>query len=715
MKLLVKLLLPVILISFVFQTQAQNELLTIEDASRMNRDLRPETLRSLQWRGDSDQICWIDKNELVVVDAKSGKEKTLFNLDDLNGALSENNYDSAKYIPSITWLDENRVLFTHNNKIFEFDLLTKKLENKNEYEQGAENTGIDINTFNIAYTKENNLFISKNGKTIPVSYNKDPGIISGQAAHRVEFGIYKGIFWSPKGNYLAFYRQDETMVTDYPLVNINERIAQEEDIKYPMAGMTSHEVTLGIFNPDTETTHFINTGGPAEQYLTCVTWSPDEKFIFIGLLNRDQNHLKLNKYDAQTGELVKTLFEEKDDEWVEPEHELLFLNSHPNQFIWFSEKDGYNHLYLYNTDGQLIKQLTKGEFAVTGYLGSDPEDKKIFYISNEGDPIGRQLFSLDIKSVKKTMLSSVKGSHSGVPSKSGNYIVDTYSSLTENITRTYLLLDSKGKTKQTLLESPDPLAEYSIGETSVFTIKNQENTDLFCRMIKPYDFDPQKKYPVLVYVYGGPHSQLVTDSWLAGGGLFLNYIAQNGYIVFTLDNRGTANRGTEFEQAVFRNLGKAEVEDQMAGIEYLKTLDFIDADRIGVNGWSYGGFMTISLMLKQPETFKVGVCGGPVTDWKYYEIMYGERYMDTPETNPEGYEESSLLNKTQNLAGNLLVIHGTKDPTVVWQNSLLFIENCITNGIDMDYFVYPGHGHGVRGKDRVHLNRKMANYIFDNL
>jgi dipeptidyl-peptidase-4 len=197
--------------------------------------------------------------------------------------------------------------------------------------------------------------------------------------------------------------------------------------------------------------------------------------------------------------------------------------------------------------------------------------------------------------------------------------------------------------------------------------------------------------------------------------LFLNYIAQKGYVVFTLDNRGTANRGTAFEQAIFRNLGTAEVADQMAGINYLKTLDYIDADRIGVNGWSYGGFMTISLMLKHPETFKVGVCGGPVTDWQYYEIMYGERYMDTPETNPEGYAESSLLNKTDRLQGELLVIHGTKDPTVVWQHSLLFIENCIKEGIQLDYFVYPGHGHGVGGKDRLHLNIKMAKFIFNHL
>jgi dipeptidyl-peptidase-4 len=550
---------------------------------------------------------------------------------------------------------------------------------------------------------------------IPVTNDTDPGIVNGKAVHRVEFGIYKGIFWSPKGNYLAFYRKDETMVTDYPLVDIDTRIAEEKDIKYPMAGMKSHEVTLGVYDINNERIHFINTGEPKDQYLTSVTWSPDEQFIFIALLNRDQNHLKLNKYDALTGQLVKTLFEEKDKEWVEPEHELYFLNSKPDQFVWFSERNGFNHLYLYDIDGNLIKQLTKGNFTVTEYLGSDPKDKTIFYISNEENPIEKQIYMLDVKSGEKIKLTSIKGTHNGIPAKSGKYILNSYSSFSEDIAREYALIDIKGNVKQILLENKDPLSDYNLGETSVFTIKNDEDQELYCRMIKPHDFDPEKKYPVFLYVYGGPHSQLVTDSWLAGGGLFLNYMAQQGYVVFTLDNRGTANRGIEFEQAIHRNLGKYEVEDQVAGINYLKTLDFVDPDRIGVNGWSYGGFMTISLMLKHPEIFKVGVCGGPVTDWKYYEVMYGERYMDTPQDNPEGYEESSLINKTANLDGKLLVIHGTEDPTVVWQHSLVFLQNCIKSGKQLDYFVYPGHGHGVRGKDRLHLNIKMANYIFENL
>jgi dipeptidyl-peptidase-4 len=694
---------------------AQTKLFTIEDITGMNRALFPKTLRNLQWKGTSDTFTYIENNALVAGQAGSENRKTILDLVSLNSLLKNSGADTLKQFPSVTWLSEDRLMFTHMNKVFTFEPDPNKLTAQSSFNEKAGNTDIEPRTLSVAYTLDNNLYIAMGNQQMAVTNDSNKGIVNGQSVHRNEFGIYKGTFWSPKGSYLAFYRMDETMVTDYPLVSIEPRPAQVRSTKYPMAGMNSHQVTVGVFNPATNKTVFLNTGEPKEQYLTCVTWSPDERYIFIAVLNRDQNHLKLNQYDAATGDFVRTLFEEKDNEYVEPEHPLYFLNSKPDQFLWFSERDGYNHLYLYSSDGTLLSQVTRGEWSVSEFLGSDPEDKNIYYISNEESPIQQHIYGKDLNSGVIRKLSNLSGTHNAVFNKNGNLLIDIGSSWSENIASEYDLVSSRGKVLQVLQENQDPLKEYKMGETTIFTLKNRNGADLYCRMIKPVDRVPGKKYPVLIYVYGGPHSQLVTDSWLGGAGLFLNYFAQQGYVVFTLDNRGTENRGQDFEQAIFRNLGEKECEDQMVGIEYLKTLDFVDPERIGVNGWSYGGFMTLSLMLRYPDVFKAGVCGGPVTDWKYYEVMYGERYMDTPETNPEGYKAASLLEKAGQLKGKLLVIHGTEDPTVVWQNSLDFVDHCIKAGVQPDYFVYPGHGHGVGGKDRLHLNQKMIDYFKENL
>ncbi|MFO7613482.1 MAG: DPP IV N-terminal domain-containing protein, partial [Bacteroidales bacterium] len=534
-----------------------------------------------------------------------------------------------------------------------------------------------------------------------------------QSVHRSEFGIKKGTFWSPSGEYLAYYRKDETMVTDYPLVNIDSRIATEENIKYPMAGMTSEEVTLMVFHPVDSSYITLNTGRPADQYLTSITWSPDDQFIYVGILNRGQDHLKLNKYSAKTGELVITLFEEKHDKYVEPLFPLYFPYPDSSHFIWFSQRDGFQHMYLYNARGHLIRQLTEGPWVVTRYLGADSENNIAYFLSTRNSPLNEDIFSVQIATGEIQSLSLNTGTHSPVIHPEGRYFIDIYSDTLTS--REFAIIDNRGKVLQIIHRSDDPLKEYKKCRTRIFTLTAEDSTALYARMIYPPDFNPRKKHPVIVYIYGGPHAQLVNNTWLGGAGLFLYYMAQQGYIVFTLDNRGSANRGLDFEQAIFRNLGKVEAIDQMTGVNYLRSLPYVDTGRIGLNGWSYGGFMTIYLMLSEPDVFKAGVCGGPVTDWKYYEVMYGERYMDTPEENPDGYAESSLLTHASRLKGKLLIIHGTSDPVVVWQHSLALMKKFIEEGIMADYFVYPGHGHGVGGKDRVHLNRKIEKFFRDHL
>jgi dipeptidyl-peptidase-4 len=707
------LLLITVLCIFPSILVSQEKQLTIEDASYMNRDIMPASMRGLDWMGNSNYFTYKDENDVMASKATSDKHFQLFKLGDINKSLKKLEEDTLRRLPSFKWLDDNLGYFISGNKVYIYNISSNQLREINDYPEEAANTDVNESNFALAYTINNNLYVAFEGRQIQITNDEDPGIINGQTVHRSEFGISGGTFWSPFGNYLAFYHKDETMVSDYPLLDVGARVAETNNIKYPMAGMTSHEVTLGIYNVGSGKVNFLKTGEPAEQYLSCVTWSPDEKYVYIAVLNRDQNHMKLNQYDIRTGSLVKTLFEEENDKYVEPEDDLVFLNNSNEQFIWISERDGYRHLYLYNTQGELIRQLTSGEWVVRGFLGVGPKNKYAYFTGTKESPLNSGVYSVELKSGEITKISNKNGSNRAILNKNGKYFIDIFSDTTT--TREYSIVSTKGKMIQVLQEDKNPLADYDIGKMSVFSIKADDGTDLYCRMITPPGFDQEKKYPVIVYVYGGPHAQLVTNSWMGGASMFLYYMAQKGYVIFTLDNRGSANRGRDFEQAVFRNLGTLEVEDQAMGVEYLKSLSFVDPDRIGVTGWSYGGFMTISLMLKQADDFKVGVCGGPVTDWQYYEVMYGERYMDTPELNPEGYEEASLLNHADKLKGDLLIIHGTSDPVVVWQHSLSLINKFIKERVQVDYFVYPGHGHGVGGMDRLHLNAKMEKYFDDHL
>jgi len=708
MKIIRFLLLTLVILPFAGFSQKK---LTVEQAS--SRAIFPPSMRNLQWMKGSDRFTYTENNTVLVRHVDRHNPDTLLRLRDLNRILSNSGLDTVAGFPSFTWLDENALSFIFKNKVIKADLAGKTANLVNSFPEEAENQDPAQDGRLIAYTVKNNLFIASAEQQIQITDDENQGIVNGQTVHRNEFGIYKGTFWSASGKYLAYYRKDETMVTDYPLVNTDARIAEVENTKYPMAGMTSEQVTLVIYRVSDGSRITLKTGEPAEQYLTSVTWSPDEKYVYVGILNRGQNHLKLNKYDALTGEFKQTLFEEKHEKYVEPEHPLYFPGSNPDQFIWFSERDGYQHLYLYRSDGTLIRQLTSGKWIVTSLLGTDPKGTRAYFLATKNSPLNEDIFSVDMKSAKMQDLTLNTGVHSALLSTDCRYMIDIYS---DTLTyREYSLIDTKGKVLQVISRLDDPLNEYASCKSSIFTLQAADSTELYAQMILPPDFNPGKKYPVIVYVYGGPHAQLVNNTWLGGTSLFNYYMAQEGFILFTLDNRGSANRGRDFEQAVFRNLGTVEVSDQMVGVNYLKSLPYVDPERIGVSGWSYGGFMTISMMLRQPETFKAGACGGPVTDWKYYEVMYGERYMDTPEENPEGYKESSLLERAGSLQGDLLIIHGTSDPTVVWQQSLSLLKRFIEEGKMVDYFVYPGHGHGVGGKDRIHLNRKIEKYFKDNL
>jgi dipeptidyl-peptidase-4 len=713
-----------LLLLFLFPAtflKAQEKMLTIEDAIlKANNTLAPENLQNLQWRGPSTYTFTKD-NALMQGDVGKKGYKKLLTLKEYNHILAGNKLDTAKSLANPQWLKNEDGLITQGNNLFLYhhseskDKIDENWEKVNTWDTDAENTDIDKEKQNIAYTKENNLFISmKGGKVLQVTKEENKGIVNGSAGvHRNEFGIKKGTFWSPMGNMLAYYRMDQSMVTDYPLVDISERPAKEKLIKYPMAGMKSHEVTVGVYNLNTGKTVFLKTAEPKEQYLTNISWSPDEKYIYIQVLNRGQNDMKLNKYDVATGDFVKTLFEEKNDKYVEPLNPLIFFSKTPHEFLYMSQKDGWMHFYRYNDEGKFLAQVTKGNWLVTEYLGMNEAEDELYFTSTMESPVELNIYSVGLKNNRINKISSVKGTHSGIISPGGKYVLDRFSSTT--LPREIDIEDSKGKVVQNILRAANPLKDYKLGETKLFTIKANDGTELYSRIILPPGFNPGKKYPSITYLYNGPHVQLITNSWLANSNLWMQYMAQQGYIVFTIDGRGSMNRGMAFEQAVFRRLGTIEMEDQLTGNKYLRGLSYIDTTRMGIHGWSFGGFMTTTMMLKAPGTYKVAVAGGPVIDWKYYEVMYTERYMDTPEENKEGYETANLLNYVKNLNGKLMLIHGTVDDVVLWQHSQMFIKKCVDEGKQLDYFIYPGHPHNVYGKDRVHLMRKVSEYFKTNL
>jgi len=576
-RIILVMLLPISLVA------QQNEL-SIEDASYMNRNLFPEYMSGLNWMGSTNYFVFNEDNSVMASRANSYKPERLFGLEDINSNLKKLDADTLRRLPSFNWFDDKSGYFVAGNKVYIYNISSNQIREVNNYPAEAANTDLDANTYAIAYTIDNNLYIAFEGRQIQVTNDEDPGIVNGQTVHRNEFGISGGTFWSPRGNYLAFYRKDETMVSDYPLVDVNARIAETNNIKYPMAGMASHEVTLGIYDVGLGKTRFIKTGQPADQYLTCVTWGPGEQYIYIAILNRDQDHMKMNKYDIRTGSLVQTLFEERNEKYVEPEDDLVFLKTNPEQFIWISERDGYRHLYLYNTDGELIKQLTSGEWVVRNFLGLGPKDKVAYFTATKESPLNSDVYAVELKSGDITKISQKNGTHRALLNKNGKYYIDIYNDTL--VPREYSIMSTKGKMLEELKVSKDPTSDYTMGNMKIFTIKADDGTDLYCRMITPPGFDPSKKYPVIVYVYGGPHAQLVTNSWLGGASLFLYYMAQEGYIVFTLDNRGSANRGRDFEQAVHRRMGTIEVEDQADGVAFFKSLPYVDAERIGVSGWS---------------------------------------------------------------------------------------------------------------------------------
>ena len=678
--------------------------------------------------------------ELTVEDAKIiGSEKsTLFTCNDINAVLGEKILRSCTSV-TFPYADQSIVKIQTNKEIILVDFKQKSIVWRGQIQEGASELVWNKESRAMAYCIGSNVFVqTAEGRRIQITSDGNDDIVYGHSVSRDEFGISSGLFWSPNGQRLAFYKKDQSRIPSYPQVDITKRIAATYVDKYPMAGEETEDVSVAVFDLTTEKVVWLKNPKPMTDYMTNLSWAPDGSKLFVFELNRDQNHMQLYGYNATTGEKdAEPLVEEKHPKYVEPENILRFLPWDATKAVIQTRRDNWNHLYLVDfkkavypewrdaqgggttCDHVAVTLLTPGEFEIRDFIGFNEKEKTALFVGNVTHPLHHTIHAVKVKSEKAKsvnirLLSTGEGVHSASLSVAGTQILDTYSSPT--ITRKVDLINTKSGESTNVLTAEDPWKDYNVPEISGGSIKAADGvTDLYYRLIKPVGFDASKKYPTVIYVYGGPHAHNVQASrgyYFRGWEI---YMAQLGYVVFVLDNRGSQYRGLKFEQATFRHLGDEEMKDQICGVEFLKTLPYVDANRLGVHGWSYGGFMTTNLMCSYPDVFKVGVAGGPVIDWKYYEVMYGERYMDRPDENTEGYASCSLLPKAKNLKGRLQIILGYNDPTCVPQHTLSFIRACIDAGTQPDLFLYPGDEHNMAGTDQIHLHERITRYFEDYL
>lgn len=716
-------------------------LLTLTQPMTVNAQTKDFTLEDLNFGGNNyhnmvpknrytawwgDELIHTDVEECSVIDKNTGKESRLFTLDDINAWAGTDENTKIRQLMSVSfpYAGQPLVLVTGKNERMLINFKSKKVAWR-QTRQDAVATDWSKVSRAVAYVKDDNLFVTDaQNNTRQLTTDGSHDIVYGQSVHRDEFGIYKGTFWSTDGTKLAFYRMDQSMVPDYPLVNIDTRIATLAPTKYPMAGEKSHKVTVGVYDVKSGKTVYLKAGDPTDRYFTNIAWSPDSKLVYMIELNRDQTDMELTCYDATSGEKLGTLYKEHNDKYVHPMNPIAFLPWDDSKFILQSEKDGYNHLYLFDVKGRQLKQITSGKWIVLDLVGFVPSTKSVVVLSTESSPVQNNLYAVNVNNGRRTLLDNGKGCHANtymegghhsiILSSTGKYLFDNYTEPT--VPRKINIVNTTNAKNVNYFTAADPWVGKNVPEYSIGTLKAADGiTDLYYRMVKPVNFDPKKKYPTIVYVYGGPGLRNVEARWHCWSRGWETYMAQKGYLLFILDNRGSCDRGRDFEQVTFRHLGQEEMKDQIKGVEFLKSLPYVDTARLGVHGWSYGGYMTISLMTNYPDVFKVGVAGGPVIDWKWYEVMYGERYMDTPQANPEGYKQCSLLSKARNLKGKLQIIIGTDDPTVVPQHAESFLKACIEAGTQPDFFVYPGEGHNMRGHQSVHLHERITQYFEDYL
>ncbi len=658
---------------------------------------------------------------IVKHDVATGKAvETLFDGTQLAGM---DGYELSPNEDKLLLTTATEPIYRHSSRslCYVYDLKTKRLSPLSAGGKQS-NAAFSPDGSRVAFTRSNNLYVKDlqtNAEKAVTTSGKPNSLINGSTdwVYEEEFAFTRAFAWNADGTKLAYYTFDETAVPEYNMQVWGEPYPVDYRYKYPKAGEKNSVVTLSVYDLGKDAAVKVDIGTETDMYIPRINWTKNPNLLSVRRMNRLQNRLDILHADAATGKTTIVLTETS-PAYVDLEltDNLTYL-ADGRHFVHASERSGFKHLYLYDLTGKLVRELTKGNWEVSDFQGIDEKKKLIYFTSTEASPLERQLYSVSMDGKAKTRLSTAKGTHGINFSPDFSYYLDTYSDANTPLS-VGLHTAPAGKLVK-MLETNDDLKnrlkEYNLTRKEFFQFATPDKTTLNGFIMKPANFDASKKYPVFMYVYGGPGNQQVTDEWSGANYMWFQLLAQKGYIVACVDNRGTGGRGTAFRQTTYANLGKLEVQDQIEAAKYFSTLPYVDKARIGIHGWSYGGYMTALCMTVGADYFKAGISGAPVTTWRFYDTIYTERYLKRPQENAGGYDDNSPVTHAAKLKGKFLLIHGTGDDNVHFQNSITLQQELINNGKQFDTFIYPNQAHGVRGKSRLHLYNLMTNFIVENL
>lgn len=685
-----------------------------------------ENVRNVRWMNDGQYYTATNDNKIIRFNIVNGNEKVLFDGNDFKGEdgspFKVEGYEfSADEKKILIKSDVERIWRRSTREhYYVYDIARKSLNKLTASEGKQQYAELSPKGDRAAFVRENDLFwVDLNtGKETRITsdgaFNK---LINGAAdwVYEEEFGFAKAWFWSPEGDRIAFYKFNEERVNEFFMTDWGELYPELVQFKYPKAGEENSIVSIHVYHLNTGKTVAMDVGEEKDQYIPRINWTQDNNKLAIRRLNRLQNHLELLIANASNGD-SKVILNEKSDTWIDIHDDLYFL-SNGKQFITTSDRSGYNHVYLYDMSGELLTQVTKGKYDVTELVGHNQRTYEVYYISTEESPLERHFYKVRVDGRRKEKLSDKKGWHSINMSPDFKYYIHSWSD--SNQPPKVDLLRSNGRKVRTLVDNEalrKKLKEYAFAEKEFKTYKVNGAT-LNAYVMKPADFDPKAKYPVLMYVYGGPGSQTVTRRFESSQRpMWHQYLVNQGYIVVSVDNRGTGARGRNFMKQTYKKLGQLETADQIAVAKELAKESYVDSERIGIWGWSYGGYMSSLALAEGNEVFSTAIAVAPVTSWKYYDTIYTERFMQTPQLNPEGYKEGAPLEKAAKIKGNYLLVHGTGDDNVHFQNTVEMIDALVENGVDFETMIYPNRNHSIYGGNtRNHLYKMMSDYIIDNL